>query len=130
MNFNFSAFRRGFIWLFGRSLIFTLLLTNLLINNGVLAQTRLPREQFSRLNLRTRAAYFENEILRAANKEGVDPNILWTIAYNETRFRPWLTSPRNVRGLMQFIPSTAVRFGLSNPYEPVSAIHAAARYVR
>jgi Transglycosylase SLT domain len=31
---------------------------------------------------------------------------------------------------MQFIPSTAARFGLFNPYEPAPAIRAAARYVK
>lgn len=130
MIFNFSAFGRGSFLQFGKSLIFAMILTSLLINSGISAQTNLTREQFSRLNVRTRAAYFENEILRAAQSEGVDPNVLWTIAYNETRFRPWLTSPKDARGLMQFIPATAGRFGLSNPYEPVSAIRAAARYVK
>lgn len=130
MNFNFSAFGCRFFWQIGKSLIFALLLMSLLTNGGVSAQTNFTREQFSRLNLRTRAAFFENEILRAANAEGVDPNILWTIAYNETRFRPWLTSPKNARGLMQFIPATAARFGLENPYEPFPAIRAAARYVK
>lgn len=94
------------------------------------AQANLTRAQFSRLNVLSRAAYFEREILYAANAEGIDPHLLWTIAYLETRFRPWLTSPKNARGIMQFIPSTAARFGLSNPYEPVPAIRAAARYVK
>ncbi len=94
------------------------------------AQVNLTRAQFSRLHVLSRAAYFEREILNAANAEGVDPNLLWTIAYLETRFRPWLTSPKDARGMMQFIPSTAARFGLSNPYEPVPAIRAAARYVK
>jgi len=94
------------------------------------AQTVLTRQQFSRLNVLSRAAYFEREILQASEKEGVDPNILWTIAYNETRFRPWLTSPKNARGMMQFIPSTAARFDLSDPYQPIPAIRAAARYVK
>lgn len=66
----------------------------------------------------------------AAKSEGVDPLILWTIAYNETRFRPWLTSPKNAQGLMQFMPATAARFGLANPYEPTSSSIAAARYVK
>jgi hypothetical protein len=130
MIFNFSAFRRGFLRQFGKSLIFALLLISLLTNNTASAQTNFTREQFSRLNLRTRAAYFENEILQAARIEGVDPNVLWTIAYNETRFRPWLRSPKNARGLMQFIPATAARFDLEDPYEPISAIRAAARYVK
>lgn len=130
MIFNFAAFGRGFLREFGKYLIFVMLLMSVLTNGGVLAQTNFTREQFSRLNVRTRAAYFENEILRAANMEGVDPNVLWTIAYNETRFRPWLTSPKDARGLMQFIPATAGRFGLSNPYQPIPAIRAAARYVK
>ena len=94
------------------------------------AQVNLTRAQFSRLHVLSRAAYFEREILNAANAEGIDPNLLWTIAYLETRFRPWLTSPKDARGMMQFIPSTAARFGLSNPYEPVPSIRAAARYVK
>jgi hypothetical protein len=94
------------------------------------AQTVLTKQQFSRLNVLSRAAYFEREILKASEAEGVDPNILWTIAYNETRFRPWLTSPKNARGMMQFIPSTAARFGLSDPYQPIPAIRAAAKYVK
>lgn len=130
MIFNFAAFGRGFLREFGKYLIFVILLMSVLTNGGVLAQTNFTREQFSRLNVRTRAAYFENEILRAANMEGVDPNVLWTIAYNETRFRPWLTSPKNAQGLMQFIPATAARFGLENPYQPVPAIRAAARYIK
>ena len=94
------------------------------------AQTVLTRQQFSRLNVLARAAYFESEILRAAEAEGVDPNVLWTIAYNETRFRPWLTSPKNARGMMQFIPATAARFDLADPYQPIPAIRAAAKYVK
>ncbi len=82
------------------------------------------------MDVLSRAALFEQTIADAARKEGVDPQILWTIAYNETRFRPWLTSPKNAQGLMQFIPATASRFGLSNPYEPNASIHAAARYVK
>jgi len=130
MIFNFSAFGRGFLWKFGNSVLSLFLLAILLTNGTTSAQRTFTREQFSRLNLRTRAACFENEILRAANAEGVDPNVLWTIAYNETRFRPWLTSPKNARGLMQFIPATAARFGLENPYQPAPAIRAAARYVK
>lgn len=130
MTFNLSAFGRGFLRQYGKSLMFALLLISLLTTGTTSAQTNFTREQFSRLNVRTRAAYFENEILRAAQSEGVDPNVLWTIAYNETRFRPWLTSPKDARGLMQFIPATAARFGLENPYQPIPAIRAAARYVK
>lgn len=91
---------------------------------------QLSRREFSKLNIFQRAAFFEETIAAAAKKENVDPPLLWTIAYNETRFRPWLTSPKNAKGLMQFIPATAARFGLTDPYEPVASIYAAARYVK
>lgn len=96
------------------------------------SQVRHPitRTSLSRMDVLSRAVLFEGAIADAAKKEGVDPLILWTIAYNETRFRPWLTSPKNAQGLMQFMPATASRFGLANPYEASASIFAAARYVK
>ncbi len=129
MILNFAAVKSSGFQQFCTSFLLAVVLVSLL-GSGIYAQTRFSREQFSQMNVRTRAAYFEGEILRAANAEGVDPNILWVIAYNETRFRPWLTSPKNARGLMQFIPATAARFELETPYQPIPAIHAAARYVK
>lgn len=92
--------------------------------------TVLTRTQFSNFSLLKRARVFEPTIARIAAEEAVDPYLLWTIAYNETRFRPWLSSPAGAEGLMQFIPATAARFNLFNPYQPEPAIRAAARYVR
>ncbi len=128
MNFMSAAFC-GFQANLRKKLLFALIIINLLTAFAP-AQTNFTQSRFSRFPVLTRAAYFENEILKAANAHGVDPNVLWAIAYNETRFRPWLTSPKNAQGMMQFIPSTAARYDLNNPYEPVSAIRAAARYVR
>ncbi len=92
--------------------------------------TVLTRREFSRFSVHERARFFEPTISRIASEEQVDPYLLWTIAYNETRFRPWLSSPAGAEGLMQFIPATALRFNLFNPYQPESAIRAAACYVR
>ena len=86
----------------------------------------LTRGQFSRLSLNQRALIFEPTFARIALEEQVDPHILWTIGYLETRFRPWLRSPAGALGLMQFIPTTAARFNLVNPYQPEPAIRAAA----
>lgn len=82
------------------------------------------------MDVLSRAALFERTIADAARKERVDPLLLWAIAYNETRFRPWLTSPKNAQGLMQFMPATAARFGLTDPYDPVASSFAAARYLK
>lgn len=77
-----------------------------------------------------RARNFEPYILQAARRYAVDPRALWTIAFLETKFRPELVSPKGARGMMQFMPGTAARFGLINAHDPVAAIEAAARYVR
>jgi len=92
--------------------------------------TVLTRTQFSRLTVTARARLFEPTISRIAAEEQVDPYLLWTIAYNETRFRPWLSSRAGAEGLMQFIPATAARFRLFDPFPPEPAIRAAARYIR
>lgn len=88
------------------------------------------KASISQMDVLARARIFEPAIIEAAQSEGIDPLILWTIAFNETRFRPWLTSPKNAKGLMQFMPATASRFGLGDPYEPKASILAAAKYVK
>jgi len=90
------------------------------------------RRQWRRVRsqLRERARIYEPCITAAAQKHGVDPRVLWTIAFLETRFRPELISPMKARGLMQFMPATARRFNLSNPHDANAAIDAAARYVK
>ena len=94
---------------------------------------RVVKRQHSRLRprarMRKRARVYEPFIAAAARKYGVDPRALWTIAYLETRFRSDQVSPKGARGLMQFIPSTAKRFNLTNPYDALQSIDAAARYI-
>src|SRR6185369_340541 len=84
--------------------------------------------------LRERARQYEPIILAAANRYNVDPHLLWTIAFLESRFKAQATSYKEGRpcavGLMQFIPSTAQQYGFKNPYDPREAVDAAAHYVK
>lgn len=83
---------------------------------------------------RTRAALYEPLIASTAERYNVDPHLLWTIAYLESRFREDAISYKNGKpcayGMMQFTRSTAVRYRLSNPQNSRESIDAAARYVR
>src|ERR1043165_1083167 len=83
---------------------------------------------------RTRARVYEPLIASTAERYNVDRNLLWTIAYLETRFRHDAVSYKNgkpcAHGLMQFTGATALRYGLTNPHDPSESIAAAARYVR
>ena len=77
-----------------------------------------------------RARIYEPIIRDAASRHGIDERLLWVIAYLESRFNPALVSRKGARGMMQFMPMTATRFGLRDPHEPQAGIDAAARYIR
>jgi soluble lytic murein transglycosylase-like protein len=77
-----------------------------------------------------RARAYEADLIETSVKYGLDPRLLWTIAYLETRFDPKLVSRKGARGLMQLMPATAARFSIADPHDPKAAIDAAARYVR
>src|ERR1041385_4780915 len=83
---------------------------------------------------RTRARVYEPLIASAAERHNVDPHLLWTIAYLESRFRHNAVSYKNGKpcgyGLMQFTDATALRYGLTNPHDPRESLDAAARYMR
>jgi soluble lytic murein transglycosylase-like protein len=81
----------------------------------------------------TRAARYHPAIRTAAARYSVNPRLLWTIGYLETRFEPRCVSPKGARGMMQFIPATGRRYGLftrRDLHDPLRSIDAAARYVR
>jgi hypothetical protein len=81
-----------------------------------------------------RAKLYEPLITSEARRHQIDPHLLWTIAYLESRFRQEAVSYKNGKpcayGLMQFTLPTALRYGLTNPHDPQQSIDAAARYVR
>ena len=80
-----------------------------------------------------RAGKYTPLIAQAALKHHVDPRLLWTIAYLETRFQPESVSAKGARGMMQFMPSTAARYGLltlQKMHDPNASIDAAARHLR
>jgi soluble lytic murein transglycosylase-like protein len=83
---------------------------------------------------RMRAKFYEPLIASTAQRYNVDPHLLWTIAYLESRFRENAVSYKNGKpcayGMMQFTVATARRYGLTNPHNPTESIDAAARYVR
>lgn len=77
-----------------------------------------------------RARQYEPLMLEAAARHGIDARLLWVVAYLETRFHSQAVSPKGARGLMQFMPATAARYGLSDLHDATQAIDAAARYLR
>src|SRR5262249_11796653 len=81
----------------------------------------------------TRAVRYHSSIRAAAIRNSIDPRLLWTIAYLESRFQPHVVSHKGARGMMQFIPATGRRYGLltlRDFHDPLRSIDAAGRYIR
>jgi len=83
-----------------------------------------------------RGRRYEPLIVAAAIKHRVDPRLLWTVAWLETRFRHYdergrvIASPAGAKGIMQIMPATAARYGWRDERDAAQAIDAAARYLR
>jgi len=69
-------------------------------------------------------------IVESGSRHGVDPVLLYAIMHQESTFKARAVSPKGARGLMQLMPGTAARFGVSNIFDPRQNIEGGARYVR
>ncbi|MGH7782138.1 MAG: lytic transglycosylase domain-containing protein [Candidatus Binataceae bacterium] len=65
----------------------------------------------------------------AAHIYGLDPDLLAAIAEVESGGDADAVSPKGAIGLMQLMPATAMRFGISEPFDPVSNTLGAARFL-
>lgn len=73
---------------------------------------------------------FAAAVSAAAQEAALDPALLHAVIAAESGHNPRAVSPRGAQGLMQLMPATSRRFGLSDPYDPVQNIRAGASYLR
>jgi soluble lytic murein transglycosylase-like protein len=71
------------------------------------------------------------ELIRAAaEKYHVDPDLVFSVVAAESSFNPRAVSHRGARGLMQLLPTTAIRLGVKDSFDPAQNIDAGTRYLR
>src|SRR5437588_8238280 len=75
-------------------------------------------------------AKIDSYIVESSLRNGLDPVLLYAQMHTESSFRRMAVSPKGARGLMQLMPGTAARFGVSNIFDPRQNIEGGARYVR
>ena len=73
---------------------------------------------------------FTAEILDACERYGVDESLVRAVIHAESSFLPRAVSDVGAQGLMQLMPGTQERFGVSSPFEPAQNIDAGVRYLR
>ncbi len=72
-----------------------------------------------------------HEIIRAAaERYGVDADLIHCVIAVESNFNPKAVSRMNARGLMQLLPKTAVRMGVKNIFDPKENVDGGTRYLR
>ena len=72
----------------------------------------------------------DNFIVESGKRNSVDPLLLYSIMHQESSFKPRALSHKGARGLMQLMPPTASRFGVTNIWDPKQNIEGGARYMR
>src|SRR3984893_13118706 len=77
-----------------------------------------------------KASRYDSIIEKAAISAAVEPNLLRAVIVVESGFNSRAVSKRGAMGLMQLMPATATRFGVSNPFDPRQNVHAGARYLK
>ena len=67
---------------------------------------------------------------RIAQQNQISPKLVHSVIQVESNYDPNAVSPKGAQGLMQLIPSTARRFGVSNVFDPADNVQGGARYLK
>ena len=78
----------------------------------------------------TGSAEVDGYLINSGTRHGVDPLLIYSVMHQESSFKSRAISPKGARGLMQLMPMTAARFGVTNIFDPKQNIDAGARYLR
>ncbi len=76
------------------------------------------------------AAGIDAAVEQAAARHALPPELLHSVIKVESNYNPYAVSSKGAQGLMQLIPDTARRFGVSNAFNPLENIEGGARYLR
>jgi hypothetical protein len=90
-----------------------------------------PEDEFLDSAVQPKASGPYAEIIqKAADKNGVDEELVSSIIAAESNFNASAVSRKNAQGLMQLIPSTARQYSAANPFDPSQNVEAGTHYLK
>ena len=72
----------------------------------------------------------DNLIRFYGKQHGVDPYLIFCLMSRESKFSKGAVSYKGAQGLMQLMPGTAARYGVTNPYDIAQNISGGTRYLK
>jgi Transglycosylase SLT domain len=76
------------------------------------------------------SALLSSAVERIAAEQAVPPELIHSVIKAESNYNPFAVSPKGALGIMQLVPETARRFGVSNTFDAVENIQGGARYLK
>ena len=89
-----------------------------------------PEDTFLPVKVKLLDVPFANFIAESARVHGVAPELVASVIAVESNFNPNAISWRSARGLMQLMPQTAARFGVTKVFDPQQNIEAGTSYLK
>jgi len=89
-----------------------------------------PEDTFLPVRVKLLDVPFANFISESAHAHGVAPELVASVIAVESNFNPNAVSWRSARGLMQLMPETAARFGVTRVFDPQQNIEAGTKYLK
>ena len=72
----------------------------------------------------------DSYIVDSSRRYGIDPLLIYSQMHQESTFKQLATSYKGASGLMQLMPATARRFGVTKIYDPRENIEGGVKYMR
>jgi len=104
-----------------------------------LAEREMPRAEYNRLVMGTAShmkgfttgnLLIDSYIVTSSRKYNIDPLLIYAQMHQESSFKLKALSHKGASGLMQLMPGTARRLGVTNIYDPKQNIEGGVRYMR
>ncbi|HKP68458.1 MAG TPA: lytic transglycosylase domain-containing protein [Pyrinomonadaceae bacterium] len=73
---------------------------------------------------------YDSYIVESSRRYNIDPLLIYSQMHQESSFKVRATSNKGASGLMQLMPATARRFGVTSIYDPRQNIDAGIKYMR